>query len=248
MESAYSVNPKHAELERRSTHQLRLKAVELLRSSTQLVKSYGDDLGLEYLWNGDENGSLENSLKAMENNAEYGGQSEILALVHVIERPITIHYEDSDKGTAFGEFFTDPPSIDILYHPEERDDKGELIKAGHYVLLRRATLLSQHENEKVYSLGDYVAVRSETNDWFMCVISEIKDPSKEVKVRSMRKSGLYFLLSKKLEKWFPKSAKFHRCSISSIDNHMRYSFHAIDIKGICDKIKTYTRQRLQDGP
>ena len=62
------------------------------------------------------------------------------------------------KGTVFGEFFTDRPSIDILYYPEERDDKGELIKAGYYVLLRRATLLSQPKNEKVYSLVDYVAV------------------------------------------------------------------------------------------
>ena len=71
----------------------------------------------------------------------------------------TVHYEESDKGTVFGESFTDRPSIDILYYPEERDDKGELIKAavGHYVLFRRATLLSQPENEKVYSLGDYVA-------------------------------------------------------------------------------------------
>ena len=175
------------------------------------------------------------SLKAMEKNAEYGGQPEILAPVHVIERPITVHYEDSDKGTGFGEFFTDRPCRDILYYPEERDDKGEQTKAGHYVLLRRATLLGQPENEKVYSLDDRVAVRSETNDWLVCVISEIKDPSKEVKVRFMRKSGQYFLLSKKLEKWFPKSAIFHRCSIPSIDNHMRYSFDAIDIKGICDK-------------
>ena len=190
----------------------------MLRSSTQLAKSQGDDLGLEYLWNGDEYGSLENSLKAMEKNAEYAGEPEILAAVYVIEKAITVHYEESNKGTVFGEFFTDCPSIDILYYPEERDEKGELIKAGHYVLLRRATLLSQPENGKVYSLGDYVAVRSETNDWFMCVISEINDPSKEVKVRFMRKSGQYFLLSKKLEKWFSKSAIFHRCSIPSIDN------------------------------
>ena len=69
--------------------------------------------------------------------------------------------------------------------------------------------MSQPENGKVYSLGDYVAVRSETIDWFICVISEVNDPSKEVKVRFMRKSGQYFLLSKKLEKWFPKSAIFH---------------------------------------
>ena len=116
------------------------------------------------------------------------------------------------------------------------------------MLLRRATLLSEAENEKVYPLGDYAAVRSETNDWFMCVMSEINDPSKEVKVRFMRKSGWYFLPSKKLEKWFSKLAIFHRCSIPSIDNRTRYSFDAIDIKSICDKIKTYTRQRLQDGP
>ena len=75
----------------------------------------------------------------------------------------------------------------------------------------------------------------------MCVISEINDPLKEVKVRFMRKSGKYFSLSKKLEKWFPKPAMLHRClhrcSIPSIDTRMRYSFDAINTKGICDKIK-----------
>ena len=74
------------------------------------------------------------------------------------------------------------------------------------------------------------------------MISEINNPSKEIKVRFMRKSGQYFLLSKKLEKWFPKSAIFfYRCSIPSIDNNMHYTFDAIDIKGICDKIKTSIR-------
>ena len=90
MESGYPVNAKHVELERRSAHQLRLKAVEMLQSSTQLVKSPGDDLGLEYLWNRNKCSSLENSLKALEKNAEYGGQLEIPALVHLIERPITV--------------------------------------------------------------------------------------------------------------------------------------------------------------
>ena len=166
--------------------------------------------------------------------------------MHVIGRPITVHNEDSDKGTVFGEFVTDRPSIDIPYYPEEREDKGELIKAGHYMLLRRAALLSLPENEKVYSLGDYVAVCSETTDWFMCVISEINDPSKEVTVRFVRKSGQYFLLSKMLEKWFPKSAIFQRSSIPSIDNRTRYSFDAIDIKGICDKIETLYRDFKTD--
>ena len=55
-----------------------------------LPTSY-DDLGLEYLWNGDEYSSLESGFETMEKNSEYGGQQEILAPVHNIERPITVH-------------------------------------------------------------------------------------------------------------------------------------------------------------
>ena len=58
----------------------------MLRSITQLAKSHGDDLSLEYLWNGDEYSSLENCFKVIEKNAEYRGQQEALALVHVVER------------------------------------------------------------------------------------------------------------------------------------------------------------------
>ena len=77
----------------------------MLRSSTQLVKSHRDDLDLEYLWNGDEYSSLENSLKAMEKNSEYGGQQEILSLVHVIERPIIVHYETQTKALYLEKFY-----------------------------------------------------------------------------------------------------------------------------------------------
>ena len=130
--------------------------------------------------------------------------------------------EDSNKGTVFGEFLNDCSCTD-LYYQEKRDDLTCYLREQH---------LSQPENEKDSSLGDYVAARSKTNDWFMCIISEINDPSKEVKVRFMRKSGQYLLLSKKLEKWFPKPAIFHRCSKPSIDNRLRYSFDAISTKGM----------------
>ena len=129
----------------------------MLRSSTQLAKSHGDDLGLEYLWNGDEYSSLENSFKVMEKNADHRGQQEVLALVHVVESQSLFTTRLRERRCIWRSF-TDCPSIDILYYPEERDDKGELIKAGNYVILRRASLLSQPENEQVYSLGDYVAV------------------------------------------------------------------------------------------
>ena len=93
--------------EKRSAHQLLLKAVVMLRSSTQLVKSHRDDLSLEFLWNRDEYSSLENSLKAMEKNAEYGGQQEILA-----QSLFTMRLR---QRYCIWRSFTDCPSIDIPY-------------------------------------------------------------------------------------------------------------------------------------
>ena len=77
----------------------------MLRSSTQFAKSHGDDLGLEYLWNGDEYSSLENSFNGIEKNAEYRGQQEVLALVHVVERPIIVHYETQTKALYLEKFY-----------------------------------------------------------------------------------------------------------------------------------------------
>ena len=103
LESGYSVNAKHAQLESRSAHQLWLKAVDMLWSSTQLAKSHADDLGLEYLRNGDEYSSLENSFKSIEKNAEYRGQQEVLVSPSACCRE-TNHCSlwDSDKDTIFG--------------------------------------------------------------------------------------------------------------------------------------------------
>ena len=77
----------------------------MLRSSTHLAKSHGDDLGIEYLWNGDEYSSLENSFKAIKENAEYRRQQEVLALVHVVERLITVHYETQTKALYLEKFY-----------------------------------------------------------------------------------------------------------------------------------------------
>ena len=76
----------------------------MLQSGTQLVKSHGDNLSLEYLWNGDEYGSLENSLKAMEKNAEYAGQPEILALVYV-QRDQSLFTMKTQKNALYLENF-----------------------------------------------------------------------------------------------------------------------------------------------
>ena len=49
--------------------------------------------------NGDEYSSLENSFKAIEKNAEYRGQQEVLALGETNHCSL----RDSDKGTVFRE-------------------------------------------------------------------------------------------------------------------------------------------------
>ena len=81
----------------------------------------------------------------------------------------------------------------------------------------------------------------------MCVITEINEPSKEVKLRFMKKSGQYFLLSKKVEKWFPKSAIFHRCSMSYHPLTIACVIPLISsILKVCDKIKTLDRDFKMD--
>ena len=90
---------------------------------------------MDYLWEGDEYGSLDSRLKEMEKNLVDGGQPEILALTHVLERPIAVHFENKDKTTEFGGFFNSQP-CHIFYYPEEKDEQGQQKRAGHYDLLR----------------------------------------------------------------------------------------------------------------
>ena len=79
------------------------------------------------------------------------------------------------------------------------------------------------------------------------MIIKINDPSKEVKVRFMKKSGQYFLRSK-VGKVVPKVSNISQMlhAIPSTDNRMRYFFDTIDIKSIYDKIKTLDRDFKMD--
>ena len=122
-EGGYPTDAQYADLEKNSAHELRLKAVLMLRSSKKLIERHARDLGLEYL--GDKYGSMEMHLREMEKNSEYGGQPEILALTQVLERTIVVHYEGSDKTTKFEEYFSSQPVIHILYYEEEKDEEGK---------------------------------------------------------------------------------------------------------------------------
>ena len=135
----------------------------MLQSNRELCQSHAEDIGLDYLWEGDEYGSLDSRLKEMERNSVHGGQPEILALTHVLERPIVVYFGNQDKTTEFGGFFNSQP-CHILYFPEEKDEQGQQKRAGHYDLLRGVRC-------QVYSIGDFVAVRAWKSKWYMAIIS-----------------------------------------------------------------------------
>ena len=71
---------------------------------------------------------MEKRLEQMEKNSEYGGQPELLALTHVLERSVVVHYKDSTKTTEFGECFASQPSIHLLYYEEEKTTKENKLK------------------------------------------------------------------------------------------------------------------------
>ena len=132
-EGGYPVDKVHTAMEKKLASELRSKAVDMLRSNKELFQSHAEDIDLDYLWEGDEYGSLDSRLKEMEKNSFNG---EILALTHVLERPIVVHFENQDKTTEFGGFNSQP--CHILYYPEEKDEQGQQKRAGHYDLLKGA--------------------------------------------------------------------------------------------------------------
>ena len=222
------VDKVHVAMEAKLASELRSKAVDMLRPNRELCQSHAEDMGLDYLWEGDEYGSLDSRLKEMEKNSVYGGQPEILALTHVLERPIVVHFENQDKTTEFGGFFNSQP-CHILYYPEEKDEQGQQKRAGHYDLRRGVRC-------QVYSIGDFVAVRGGKSKWYMAIISELDNDMEEVKLNFMERSGSLFSFSDEEEKWVSMSTIIHKCSVPCMDGRMRYSFDAVDIKNIREKM------------
>ena len=90
----------------------------------------------------------------------------------------------------------------------KKDEQGQQKRAGHYDLLRGVRC-------QVYSIGDFVAVRAGKSKWYMAIISELDNDTKELK--SM-------------------STIIHKCSVPCMDGCMRYSFGAVDIKNIWEKL------------
>ena len=122
--------------------------------------------------------------------------------------------------------------------------KKESKKAGHNNLPKRMTSLTHGTSDAVVSsVGDYVAVRLGKSTWYMTIITEDDNETKEVKVKFMEKSGSLFAFSDEEEKWVSVSTIIHECSVPCMDTRMRYSFDAIDIRHIHEKMKLKMKAR-----
>ena len=84
-----------------------------------------------------------------------------------------------------------------------------------------------------------MAVRFGKSKWYMAIITEVDNETEEVKLNFMEKTGKLFEFSEEEEKWLAMSTIIHKCSVPSMDGRMRYSFDAIDIRLITEKMKSY---------
>ena len=72
-----------------------------------------------------------------------------------------------------------------------------------------------------------MAVRLGKSTWYMAIITEDANGTKEVKVKFMEKSRALFAFSDEEEKSVSVSTIIHKCSVPCMDTRMRCSFDAI---------------------
>ena len=101
--------------------ELRKKTVRMWRANKLVYESHAHDLALDHFWD-DGYRDIAHRLFEMVKTKTYAGEPEILALVHVIKRPIAVHYQSSpDKSTVFGEAYKDSAeAIHVLNYPNRQ--------------------------------------------------------------------------------------------------------------------------------
>ena len=88
------------------------------KANKLVYQSHASDLGLTHFWD-DGHQDISERIAEMEKSDTYAGQPEILALVHVIKRPIAVHYMGTNKSTLFGEAYQESAdTVHLLNYPD----------------------------------------------------------------------------------------------------------------------------------
>ena len=212
----WPLNDMQAQKETNSAKKLRDSTVKLWKENRQVYESHAEELGFTPFVTEDLTTRMERIMKG----AEYAGEPEIIALVHIVQCPIVVHYEHTGTSQMFGETYQDPSDdkncIHLLYYP---DKPGQ---AGHYDRLVPLAL----------AVGDFLAVQLAKRKWYMAQITNIDGG--EIEVKYMKQSADKFIFSDEAESWVARDQIIHKCKVPEIRHRERYEFANRDIASILD--------------
>ena len=157
----------------------------------------------------------------MKKSDTYAGEPEILALVHVVKRPIAVHYPGTDKSTLFGEAYQkSADTVHLLSYP----DKGRN-SPGHYDLL-----FYEGEEDKpteLLKVGSYVIIRTGKTVWCLGLVMNADNDGNEIEVKfiySSRNKHNKFNFGNADPVWCPVENVVLVCESPVCDQKELYSF------------------------
>ena len=141
--------------ETQAADKLREETVLMLRENAKLFHSSWRDMGMDVSFDADY-GTLDSRLTEMSNPSTYGGELELLALMHVIKQPIVVHNLAGEVkfGEAFDKVVT---AVHLRYSPEKQGKANQVASPGHYDAMI---------DELYAKVGDFIAVRAGRNKWY----------------------------------------------------------------------------------
>ena len=146
-----------------------------------VYQSHASGLGLTHFWdNGHQD--ISERIAEMEKSDTYAGQPEILTLVHVIKRPIAVHYMGTNKSTLFGEAYQESADTGHLLNYPDRGQNSP----GHCDLL--VYEVEEDNPTKLPKVGTYVIIRKGKAIWYPGLVMDV-DNDAEIEVRFMYPSG-----------------------------------------------------------
>ena len=218
--------------------ELRKRTIKMWKANKLVYQSHASDLGLTHFWD-DGHQDISERIAEMEKSDTYAGQPEILALVHIIKRPIAVHYMGTNKNTLFGEAYQESAdTVHLLNYP----DRGQN-SPGHYDLL--VSEVEEDKSTKLPKVGTYVIIQKGKTIWYPGLVMDVDNDANEIEVKFMYPSGNKrnkFNFGNADPMWCPVENVVLECEAPACDQRELYSFQDNAINTI-DKLMNDMKQQ-----
>ena len=113
----------------------------------------------------------------------HAGEREILASVHIVSRPIAVHYPGTDKSTLSREAYQKSADmVHLLSYPDRARNSP-----GHYDLL--FYLSEEDKSTELPKVGSCVIIRRGKTVWYPGLVMDADNHGNEIEVKFMYPSG-----------------------------------------------------------